>query len=120
MNDSGKSNKINTVSVFTFRCPDPVIADNVRNTIIGSLLTDYSIVIGDEADIIIKGTIVLPDASQKSYISEINVQVIKNNRVLDTAVINQDRTGSSTPDSPEVMGGKAGAEIKKMLSELTL
>ena len=126
-NELQQSNDIKTVSVSTFICQDHVIANNVRNMIIQSLLTSYSVVIGDEADVIIKGRIILsddqfstaPPGSEVRYISEINAQIINNNKTLDSAIITQVKAGSSTYDSPEAMGRKAGEKILEMLSNIT-
>jgi hypothetical protein len=90
------------------------------------LLTHYSVVIGNEADVVIKGTITLSSGqvanaspgSTVGYISEISVQIIKNNKILDSAIVSQVSTNSSTPDPPEVMGRKIGEKIKKVLSNI--
>ena len=116
-------NEIKMVSVLQFICSDPVIANNVRNMIIESLLTHYSVVTDDKADVVIKGTITLSSdhvanaapGSAVGYISEIRAQIIKNSEILDSAVITQAGTHSSTPDPSEVMGRKIGEEIKKAL-----
>lgn len=125
-NDTKKSNDIKMVSVLKFICTDPVIADNIRNTIIDTLLTHYSVVIGNEADVVIKGTIILSSdqvanasaGSNVDYISEIHAQIIKNNKILDSATVSQVSTKSTTPDPTEVMGRKIGEKIKTVLSHI--
>jgi len=125
-NDTKKSKDIKMVSVLNFKCTDPVIANNIRNTVIDSLLTHYSVVIGNEADVVINGTIILSSdqvantsaGSSVDYISEISAQIINNNKVLDSATVSQVRTNSSTPDPTEVMGRKIGEKIKNVLSQI--
>jgi hypothetical protein len=121
-----KSHDIKMVSVLAFTCPDPVIANNVRNTIIESLLTHYSVVIGDKADVIIKGSISLANDQVSTassvpsvdYVSEIRAQIIKNNKVMDSVIVSQASTYSPNPYSSEVMGRKIGEKIKKILSNI--
>jgi hypothetical protein len=118
-----KSNDIKTVSVLTFTCSYPDIANNVRNVIIESLLPHYSVVIGGEADVVIKGNITLSDdrvstastGSAVSYILEISAQIIKNNRILASAAVTQVSADSSDPDTPDVMGRNIGIKIKEIL-----
>ena len=125
--DKNKLQELNDtkmVSLLRFICSDPVIANNIHNIIIESLLKHYSVVIGDETDVVIKGTITLSNdqvstaspGSTVSYISEISAQIIKNNKILDSIIVTQVSTNSSTPDPPEVMGREIGEKIKKALS----
>jgi membrane-associated protease RseP (regulator of RpoE activity) len=125
--DTGKLQKLDdvkTVSVLTFTCSDPGIAHNVRNMIIESLLTHYSVATGGEADVVINGTITLSNdpvstasAGQAAdYVSGISAQIIKNNKILTSSAVTQVVTDSSTPDSPDVMGRKIGTKIKEILS----
>ncbi len=128
-NNLQKLKGVKTAAISEFKCSDPVVARNIRNTIIEVLLTQYSVIIGDEADVIIIGTITLSNdqipsksmfesASPKSvdsYVSEINVQIIKNKRTMTSATVTQVRTDSWTPDPPEVIAGKMATKIKEIL-----
>ncbi len=121
---------VKTVSVALFTCSDPIIAHTVRNMIIEALLTDYSIVIGGEADVEIKGTISLSPGqissegslataspeSSGGHVSRINAQIVKNRKILAYLTVSQSRAISEVPDSPEVMGRKTGARIKEIFS----
>ncbi len=121
-----KVNDIQMVSVSSFTCSDPVIADNVRNVIIESLLAHYSVVIGAEADFVVKGAITLfgnqvsrtSPKTAKGHVSEISAQIIKDNKILDSAIVTQVITDSSTPDTPEVMGSRMGEKIKEIISDI--
>ncbi len=122
--------EVNAVSVMTFACPDALIAHNVRNAIINSLLGNYSVAIGKNADVVIKGSIKLlqdngssgnddaaSGASSGSNISEINAEIVKNETVIESFVITKSESGTSSTDSPEDMGKKTGAKIKEILSK---
>jgi hypothetical protein len=115
-----KSNDIKTVSVLTFTCSSPVIARDVRNVIIESLLSGYSVVIGDNADVVIRGDIILSgdqvSTASEGYVSEMRAQIIENSRILDSIVVTQVGPGSSTPEDADVMGRKMGKKIKESLS----
>ncbi len=115
------SNKIKSVSVLQFTCSDSDVANTVRNLIIDSLLTQYTVVIGSGADAVIKGTIILSSdkaavassGSLTDHITDIKAQVIKNNSVLDS--ITHLSTNLSVPHHTERMGRAAGEKIKKAL-----
>jgi hypothetical protein len=88
------------------------------------LLPHYSVVIGGEADVVIKGNITLSNDQVSTaspgpamgYISEISAHIIKNNRILAYAAVTQVSADSSSPDTPDVMGRKIGIKIKEVLS----
>lgn len=122
---------VKRVSVSTFTCSDPIIAQDIRNIIVEELLnTNLNVIIGGEADVVIEGNVTLSgdqvisgnepvSASSelaRNYISGIDVQLIKNRKILIYTSIFQDTAHSRIPDPPEVIGRKMGARIKEMFS----
>ncbi len=101
-------NNIKTVSVETFKCSDPLIAQNMKNKIVESLLADYSVVIGDRADVTIVGTVTL----KNKIVSEIKAEIRSGNEVLTAVSVGQ----SSTDNSSEAMGMKMGEKLRNYLS----
>jgi hypothetical protein len=102
---------VRTVSVSPFDCPDPGIAGAVHSAVIAELLSDYTVVIGEDADVSVTGTITLSPGRE---ISEIRANIIKNGETADCAVISASAQGAS--ESPESLGRKTGVELKEILS----
>lgn len=113
---------IKTVEIALFTCSNPVIAQNIRNKIIESLLTHYSISVGGDADAEIVGAIDLVknhDLASKEIgedediVSEVNAQIMINREIVTSVNVTQDNPG--VPDSSEVIGKKIGAKIREIL-----
>jgi hypothetical protein len=100
---------IQTVSILNFTCPDPQIAQDVRNDIINTLLGSYSVVLGDEADAVISGTITL--SGDTPQISEITAHIATNRMIVDSVTVTM-----SEADSATSMGQKTGMKIKEKMS----
>ena len=98
-----------TVSILTFECSDPVIANEVRNKIIEVLLADYSVMTGEGADLTIKGSILLTGTGE--FISEIHSQIVNKSGILAAAYVSQE----SSPAPHDVMGRKIGSKIRDIL-----
>ena len=102
-------NNIKTVSVETFQCSDPEIAQDIRNKIVESLLSQYSVVIGDNADVFITGAVTL----KNNVVSKVKAEILKDQDVLTTVSVAQ----SGAQDSSGVMGNKMGEKILNVLSK---
>jgi len=101
-------NNIQTVSVASFKCSDPLIAQNIKSKIVEALLADYSVVIGAGADASVTGVISL----SHNTVSEVKAKITQGNKVLTTLVV---ETGESDTTA-EVVGKKMGDKINGYLS----
>jgi hypothetical protein len=113
---SGKYRNVQTVSVSTFACSDPRIAEEVKNGIIEELLGSYTVILGEGADVSIKGSISLTSSPSGNAVSEIKAEILRDNRVTDSLSLLQSGGNGGAPASPEAMGKKIGASIHNMLS----
>ncbi len=102
-----------TVSVSAFTCPDPLMARDVQNAIIGSLLESYTVTTDAGAGIVINGDIIL---SYQHNISEIKATVIKNRKTAEAITLTSTEAALSSDASPEAMGRKMGNKIREILS----
>ncbi len=98
---------IKTVSVATFTCSDSLIAQELKNKIVESLLSHYSVIIGDNADLFITGEITL----KNNIVSEVKADILKDRDVLSTVSVAQ----SGSQYSPGIMGKKMGEKILSVL-----
>ncbi len=127
---SSQSGTVKTIAVATFACEDPDIAQDVRNAIIAVLLDNYSIVIGNEADASITGSIALgrdygssrrirrtAAASIKTYVSEIRADISKAGSVIDSVRVVHSRSGSASAGSAQTLGKEAGMKIMEHLQK---
>lgn len=114
---------IKNIAVQTFACPDPAAANDVRNVIIAYLLDNYSVVIGEKADVVISGTITLhseevsPASSARAAgrVKAISSDIMKNGRILDSVSI----TESPAYGSLEAMGNEIAKQIAGKLSKMS-
>ncbi len=83
---------IKTVSVATFKCSDPLVAQDIKNKIVESLLADYSVVIGDEADVSVTGVITL----MQNSVAEVKAEIMRGNNVLTAISVGQSGSGSDS------------------------
>jgi PBP1b-binding outer membrane lipoprotein LpoB len=102
---------VKTVSVLTFACPDPQIAQEVRNDIINTLLISYSVVLGEDADAVVSGTITLTEDSPQKSISAVTAHIAKNRMIVDSVTVTGSKENSSVS-----MGQKTGIKIKNLMS----
>jgi hypothetical protein len=100
---------VKTVSVAAFECSDPIIAQDVKNKLVESLLSRYSVVLGDNADVLITGAVTL----KNDIVSEVKADILKDQDVLATVSVTQ----SGNLNSPGVMGKKMGEKILGVLSK---
>jgi outer membrane lipoprotein SlyB len=100
---------VKTVSVATFKCSDPIIAQDLKNKLVESLLSNYSVVIGDNADVLITGEVTL----KNNIVSKVKADILKDQDVLATVSVAQ----SGGQNSPGVMGKKMGEKIMGVLSK---
>ncbi|MBI5665301.1 MAG: hypothetical protein HZC49_09520 [Nitrospirae bacterium] len=115
--DQGGSRELQTVSVSSFTCANPLIAQDVRNAIIGSLLDAYSVTTGEGAGVVIKGAIILAgDTSSDSNISEIKATVLRGGKIMGAVTLTRAEAALSSDASPEAMGKKIGTKIREILS----
>ena len=113
---SSKYRNVQTISIFTFTCSDPFIAEEVKNGIIEELLGSYTVILGEGADISIKGSISLTPSASGNSVSEIKAQILRNNMVTDSLSLLQSGGNGGAAGSPEAMGKKIGVNIHNMLS----
>jgi hypothetical protein len=104
---------VQTISVSPFTCSDPSIARDVQNSLIGVLLDSYSVTLGPEADVVLRGTIIL---SSDNSVSEIKAHIMKNGKMIDSVIVTPSETDSSSSSSAEMMGRKTGKKVKEILS----
>lgn len=102
---------IQTVSVLTFTCTDARIAQEVRSDIIAALLSSYSVVLGEDADAVISGTITLAGDTPQKNISEITAHIEANRMIVDSVTVTM-----SEADSSVSMGQKTGMKIIEKMS----
>ncbi len=107
--DFNEVGNVMTVSVATFTCSDPLIAQDLKNKIVESLLSHYSVIIGDNADVFITGEVTL----RNNIVSEVKADILKDRDVLSTVSVAQ----SGAQHSSEVMGRKMGEKILGVLSK---